>query len=161
MPAVLKRALFDPLEGEDTVFRVAIEGKSYLPTDAVLPTDGFFTPSNEDEREAAERGRPISLSCWDLAVTTVEQASRIRLNGGPEGHKARSFALGVGRIRELGSAQNIPLNVVDDRHDPDEEGEGAEGHCAIVGLARDPKVGTKLQYRELRLSLARACREIE
>lgn len=157
----MKRALFDPLEDADDVFRVAIEGRSYLPTDAVLPTDGFFTPSNEDGQEAAQRGRPVSLSCWDRALTTVQQAARIRLNGSPEGLKTRSFAVGVAHVRELGRAQGIPLDVVDDRHDPAEEGEGAEGHCAIVGLARDPSVGTKLQYKELRLSLARACREIE
>lgn len=63
MPSVLKRGPFDPLDDDDIVFRVAIEGRSYLPTDALLPTDGFFTPSDEDVREAAERGRLACLSC--------------------------------------------------------------------------------------------------
>lgn len=90
MPPSVSRGGFDPLDGADVVFRVALVGKAYLPDDTQLPNDAFFALSEDDRREAASRGRRASLSCWDGALTTREQGESIRLRDQLEGARASS-----------------------------------------------------------------------
>lgn len=159
-PPGVNRARFDPLDAVADVLRVGIVGKEYLPDDAVLPTDAFFAPTSEDKKEAAERGQRVMLSCYDRGLTTLAEARAIRLRDLAEDTPTRAFALRVAEIRQVGQAEGIPLDVVDDGHDPEVEGPGAEGHCGIVGLDREEKKGTKNHYRSVRLTLARGCREV-
>jgi len=161
MPPAVSRAFFAPLDDAHVVFRVALVGKAYLPDDTQLPNDAFFALSDPDRHEAASRNQRALLSCWDVALTTRAQGESIRLRDQPEGARARSYALDVARIRAVGVEVGIPLDVLDDRHLPEDEGPGAEGHCGIVGLDREEKRGTKIAYKNARETLARSCRKME
>jgi hypothetical protein len=153
------RARFDPLPPRAQVFRVAFEGKAYLPAGAEFPTDAFFAPSDDDRAEATERCRRTSLSCWDSEWTTTQQAIGIRRREGSSfPGEACGFSLGVDEVEAAGRRYGIPLVVEDDRLDPTEHGPGAEGHCGIVGLDRREQVRSRNEYKSLREELARSVR---
>lgn len=156
----MRRAFFEPVADDCEVFRLAEVGKPYFPATSDLPLPEFFVPSSEDRREAIARGRRVTLSVWDGELTTVEDARRIRWGDGAGEHETRAFALTAAGVRAIGVAEQLPIDVVDDRHDEAIEGPGAEGHCAILGLDSDEKAGNKGQYRSARHSLSRACRPL-
>lgn len=154
----MTRACFEAVVDDCKVFRLAEVGKPCFPATSDLPFPEFFVPSSEDRREAVARGRRVTLSVWDRELTTVEQARRLRWGDGAGDHETRAFAFAAAAVREIGVAEQLPIDVVDDRHEEAAEGPGAVGHCAILGLDSEEKAGTKVQYRSARHALSRACR---
>lgn len=133
-------------------------GKPYFPATSEPPFPEFFVPSTEDRAEARERQRRVAVSVWDVELTTPAQACAIRWQDEASKHDTVAFALRAEAVRAIGRAEGIPLDVIDDRHDPAVEGAGAEGHCAILGLDCEERAGKKAQYRSTRDALARVCR---
>ncbi|HET9228500.1 MAG TPA: hypothetical protein VFR31_17620 [Thermoanaerobaculia bacterium] len=132
------------------VFRLATIKHTFPPDSEKLHVLHLELSEN-DKRQAAERGAPALLSVFDAARTTVSQAEAIR--GVPE----ESLAFGL-RVPEVGSltvpGMRQPLRIVRDPLEPPLSAmPGAEGHCGIEGLERLPGEDRKI-YRELRVRLA-------
>ena len=107
--------------------------------------------SENDKKQAAERGGPALLSVFDAARTTVAEAEEIR--GVPD--ESLSFGLRVPKVLSLAiPGMRQPLRIVRDPLEPPlADLPGAEGHCGIEGLERLPGEDRRV-YRELRVRLA-------
>ena len=129
---------------QGVVFRLATI-KSTFPPDSPKLHVGHLELSERD------KARPLPLlSVFEGTRTTVRQAEAIR------GVAAESAAFGL-RIEEVRAIEvaGLPrLRVLRDPLDPPEcDLPGAEGHCGIAGLYRQP-TEPKLLYKELRVRLA-------
>jgi hypothetical protein len=137
------------------VFRLVTEDERYIPLGAPYPNGTVFEPSSEDKQEAQARDQPVRISVWDAALTRVPQALAFRGNPRP----CRAWGVLAAVIMELRAKRERPaLRAV---RDPllDDARPGAEGHCGIEGLDRQPGE-SKLRLKELRDDLATRCREL-
>ena len=132
------------------VFRLATIKHTFPPDSEKLHVLHLELSEN-DKRQAAERGMPALLSVFDAAQTTVAQAEAIR--GVPE--ESLAFGLRVPEVRSLAvPGMRQPLRILRDPLEPPLSAmPGAEGHCGIEGLERLPGEDRKI-YRELRVRLA-------
>lgn len=126
---------------EGAVLRTGTERRGIAPFSRARIED--FLPSSEDKRIAEEAGKPVLVSVFDCARTTLAQCLAIRKLA-PD---APVFRLLVGKIREAHVAgQEEPLKVI---RDPLPEPlcflPGADGHCGIQGLGRRPGVPRHVQ----------------
>lgn len=132
------------------VFRLATIKHNFPPESEKLHVLHLELSEN-DKRQAAERGGPALLSVFDATRTTTSQAETIR--GIPD--ESLAFGLRVPEVRSLeilGMRQ--PLRIVRDPLEPPlADLPGAEGHCGVEGLERLPGEDRRV-YRELRVRLA-------
>lgn len=132
------------------VFRLATITHAFPPDSETLHVLHLELSEN-DKRQAAERGTPALLSVFDTARTTIAQAETIR------GIAAESLAFGlqVPDIRSLLVPEmRQPLRVVRDPLEPPlGDFPGADGHCGLAGLERLPGESRSI-YRKLRVRLA-------
>lgn len=132
------------------VFRLATI-KHTFPPDSERLHVVHLELSENDKRQAVERGTPPLLSVFDAVRTTISQAEVIR------GVAMESLAFGL-RVQEIRSLHvpemSGPLRVLRDLLDPPlVDLPGADGHCGIEGL--DRKHGeNRTIYKELRVRLA-------
>ena len=131
------------------VFRLATIRHNFPPDSQKLHVLHLELSEN-DKRQAAERGTPALLSIFDATRTTVAQAEAIR--GVPD--ESLAFGLRVQEVRSLTiPGMRQPLRVVRDPLEPPLSGmPGAEGHCGLEGLERLPGEDRRV-YRELRVQL--------
>jgi hypothetical protein len=132
------------------VFRLATVKHTFPPHSAKLHVIHLELSEN-DKRQAGERGASPLLSVFDGSRTTVAEAELIR------GISAESLAFGL-RVLEIRSldvpGMRQPLRVLRDPLDPPAAYlPGADGHCGIEGLDRRPGEDRKV-YKELRVRLA-------
>lgn len=132
------------------VFRLATIKHTFPPDSEKLHVLHLELSEN-DRRQAAERGTPALLSVFDATRTTVAQAEAIR--GVPD--ESLAFGLRVPEVLSLTvPGMRQPLRVVRDPLEPPlADLPGVEGHCGIEGLERLPGEDRKV-YRELRVRLA-------
>src|SRR5215204_1938285 len=132
------------------VFRLATIKHTFPPDSEKLHVLHLELSEN-DKRQAAERGSPALLSVFEATRTTIAQAEAIR--GVPD--ESLAFGLRVPEVRSLtvlGMRQTLRI-VRDPLEPPLSAMPGAEGHCGIEGLERFPGEDRRI-YRELRVRLA-------
>ena len=146
----------DALPADRNVLRLVRNIPIFLPEGMRFPTGDAFRPTDEDKKEARERGRAVRVSVWDLSLTTIPQARAFRLTRDGQ----RSFCLQVASVIKVRNEWNeTRLCVVADPR-PDHEGPGADGHCGIEGLDKPPQ-GRKVIQRALLDALAREVIEVD
>ena len=119
-----------------------------FPAESIEPRIDDFWPSSEDKERAKAAGIDPLVSVWDEALTTLGQAKAIY------GRPSVGFGLDVERLRKLQPpGLGSPLRVVrEPLPEPDDELPGADGHCGIWGLERQPEV-PRNDYRRFLLNL--------
>jgi hypothetical protein len=128
-----------PVPVEHRVLRLPVPPKDFTP-DGWKPTHQELEPSDGDKRYAAEHGRPVRVSVWDAALTTIAEARAFR------SRPVIAIVAVVATVRAAGATA-----VVYDRlQPPDSDKPGAAGHAGIEGLERtkgEPKIiwRTRLQ----------------
>jgi len=66
-----------PAPGEHTIMRMPLPPKDFSPENW-RPTHQEFAPSTADARDADAHGRPVRVSVWHAALTTISQARAFR-----------------------------------------------------------------------------------
>lgn len=101
------------------------------------PTAKAFAPSSEEKKNEV-----VSVSVWDRARTTREQAEGFRGRS-----DCRAFAIEEDEIRELAEATLwLDLEVVAEPR-PATDGPGADGHCGVRGLGTGNLKGKAYWHR--------------
>lgn len=128
------------------VLRIGPEKGPYLneTVEEIVPEtfEGYFNLSSDDKNQ-----KPVRLSVFDCDRTRVEQAKAIL-----DRVQASAVTLNVSDVRSIDEEGLDRLDVVDDplpSTHPKVTMEGADGHCAILGLDQ----GTKTDRRRLRFAL--------
>jgi len=108
-----------------------------FPPASTAPRPGDFVPSSEDKEHARATGSEPLVSVFDEQQTTLEQSKAI-FGRSP----AVGFGLEVKVLREIAvPGTGSTLRVIrDPLEGPKAEMPGAEGHCGIWGLKRQPGV---------------------
>lgn len=131
----------EELDIEKTVFRLVRDIPRFVPHGMRFPNGDAFRPSQMDEDDAEQTGKPVRVSVWDLELTTVPQARAFRSTNDVQ----RPFALRVSDVAKVRQQmQEARLRVVADPLD-EGDGPGAAGHCGIEGLDRLPGGQKKVQ----------------
>ncbi len=119
---------FQPLPNGASVFRLVSLKAVFIPEGALFPVGEAFRPSSDDHAEALRCDRRVSVSVWNRAMTTVDQACAFR-----HGTLVRPYLLNVDAVRAISE-------VIDVVEDPllDDIWPGADAHCGILGLDRNP-----------------------
>jgi hypothetical protein len=133
MTAPASTAATDDVAAAVVVIRLVRKRPTFIPPGSRANLSDAFVPSTGDKDEAAARGKPVRVSVWDLALTSIEEA---RVFFGDE--DSLPFSLQVECVvkaaHKLGQSR---LRVVrDPLADPRP---GSAGHCGIEGLDREPK----------------------
>lgn len=147
--APIAAATEEDLEASDVVIRLVVPSAvaPYVPPGQPEIVGDHFHPSTEDEKDAALTGKPIRVTVWDSARTSVEEARTI--HGRSDTFPGWLRVTDVNQVRELESAPR--LRVV--RCPLIEPLPGSNGHCGIEGL--DRRHGeTRPKYKSIRDALA-------
>jgi hypothetical protein len=130
-----------PVPGDHHVLRLPLPPNDFTP-DGWKPSHREFEPSGGDKRHAIEHGRPVRVSVWDHALTTIEQARAFR------GRTVIAIRAATADVRSAGAT-----DVVYDRlHPPESDQPGAAGHAGIEGLDRaagEPKVAWRTRLQKI------------
>ncbi len=118
---------FERLNETAVVTRLVTLNNVFIPPGAKFPVGAAFYPSSGDKAEAARRGRPVTVSVWDRAWASAEQAQAFR-----PGATCRPYLLQASRLRST----HQQIDVVADPHE-DRNLEGWQGHSGITGLERE------------------------
>lgn len=143
----------DPVPDGSPLLRLPTPPPDYVP-ERWRPTHLDFRPSSEDERAAADTGKPVRLSVWDETLTTVAQARAFR--------EADVLVLRVAAaaVRVAATSRPDPVDVVyDELPAEDRMKPGGSGHAGIEGLDRPPgeSKSAKAARRNLRQAIADEC----
>ena len=127
-----------PLDGEPLAANVNLLRLPKPPPDFVpnewQPDWSILNPSTGDKEHARLHKKPVRVSVWDDARTTIEQARGFR--AGPT--IVLRFSVQV--ILDVASATGCSMHVVyDPLEPPHDEQPGADGHAGIEGLERGPE----------------------
>lgn len=117
----------DPVPRDRAVLRTPTPPKDFTP-DGWSPTSKELAPSDADKQDAIARGRAVRVSVWDAVRTTVAAARAFR------SRTTIVLSAQVSTVVAAGARDVVydPLSM------PDTEREGADGHCGIEGLERQP-----------------------
>lgn len=119
-----------PLPNDTTVLRLPKPPPDFM-ADRWRPDWAILNPSTTDKEHAKQHGKPIRVSVWDHAHTTVEQARSFRT--GP----TLVLTLGVRDVFDVANRTGCPMPIVYDPLGPPEDARpGACGHAGIEGLER-------------------------
>ncbi len=128
------------------ILRIGPEKGPYLNEiiEKIVPEEfeGYFNLSSEDKSQ-----KPARLSVFDCDRTSVEQAKDIL-----DRKRASAVTLKVSDVRSINEEGLGKLDVVNDplpRDHPKARMEGADGHCAMLGLCQR----TKNDRRRVRFAL--------